>query len=232
MLADRLRRAYGRLLGCGPGALLPALAAAVGPAGHVTGVDGDPAAVETAHAYTAGESVVDVHSGRADDTGLEPGSFDAVMLRHVLAHNGGRELAIVRHLATLLRPGRLLYLVDVDGTAMRTVPAQDADLDDLEERYRRFHAARGNDLQAGLHLADWLREAGQEVLEFPRDYTIVQPPPGVRPPSWAARVAMVSAGVATEADVARWAAALERAEAAPTPLTVFTPTFAGVGRKS
>jgi 2-polyprenyl-3-methyl-5-hydroxy-6-metoxy-1,4-benzoquinol methylase len=40
-------------LGCGPGALLPALAAEVGPTGHVTGVDGDPAAVGAATAYAA-----------------------------------------------------------------------------------------------------------------------------------------------------------------------------------
>ena len=29
-----------------------------------------------------------VREGRAESTGLEPGSFDVVMMRHVLAHNG------------------------------------------------------------------------------------------------------------------------------------------------
>jgi hypothetical protein len=52
------------------------------------------------------------------------------MLRHVLAHNGGSEDVIVAHLATLLRPGGCLYLVDADGTAVRTVP-EDVDLEDL-----------------------------------------------------------------------------------------------------
>jgi ubiquinone/menaquinone biosynthesis C-methylase UbiE len=37
-------------VGCGPGALLPLLAAEVGPDGEVAGVDGDPGAVAAATA--------------------------------------------------------------------------------------------------------------------------------------------------------------------------------------
>ena len=218
-------------VGCGPGALLPALAAEVGATGHVTGVDGDRAAVEAATAYTAGESTVDVQWGRADATGLPAGSLDVVMTRHVLAHNGGREAAIIEHLASLLRPGGCLYLVDADGTAVRTLPDDDADLADLSERYLRFHAGRGNHLRAGLHLAEWLRQAGLEVLAFRGTYLIAQPPPGFRSPAWAARVAMVSAGIATDADVARWGAAFDRADAAATRPTVFAPAFTAVGRR-
>ena len=106
-------------VGCGPGALLPALSAAVGPEGRVQAVDADPAAVAAAGALVAAAALanVSVAEGRADRTALEPGSLDAVMLRHVLAHNGGAEDAIVAHLATLPRPGGCLYLVDADGTA-------------------------------------------------------------------------------------------------------------------
>ena len=87
------------------------------------------------------------------------------MLRHVLAHNGGAEDAIVTHLATLVRPGGCVYLVDVDGTAMRTLPER-ADLTDLSDRYAAFRAARGDDNRAGLRLADRLVRAGLEVVEF------------------------------------------------------------------
>jgi hypothetical protein len=52
--------------------------------------------------------------GRADDTGLPPHPFDVVMLRQVLAHNGGREHSIVGHLAQFARRGGHVYLVDVD----------------------------------------------------------------------------------------------------------------------
>jgi SAM-dependent methyltransferase len=219
-------------VGCGPGAMLPALSDAVGPAGRVEAVDADPQAVAAARALVAaaGLANVSVAEARADHTGLEAGSLDAVMLRHVLAHNGGAEDAIVGHLATLVRPGGCLYLVDTDGTAIRTLPEY-ADLADLDERYGAFRAARGDDNRAGLRLADRLVRAGLEVVEFRGRYFIGQPPPGVRPPSWAAREAMVTAGVATEDDVRRWERAFQEVAAAPVPPTVFAPFFTAVGRR-
>jgi SAM-dependent methyltransferase len=219
-------------VGCGPGALLPALSGAVGPDGRVRAVDADPGAVAAARALAdaAGLGNVEVAEGRADHTGLEPGSLDVVMLRHVLAHNGGAEDAIVAHLATLVRPGGCVYLVDVDGTAARTLPDL-ADLADLDERYAAFRAARGDDNRAGLRLADRLARAGLEVVEFRGRYFIGSPPPGVRPPGWAAREAMLAAGVVTQADVQRWERAFQEVEAAPVRPTVFAPIFTAVGRR-
>ena len=89
-----------------------------------------------------------------------------------------------------------MYLVDVDGTAMRLLP-EHADL----------------------------------VVEFRGRYTIGSPPPGVRPPGWAAREAMVTAGVATDADVRRWERVFQEAEAAPVRPTLFAPMFTAVGRR-
>jgi SAM-dependent methyltransferase len=219
-------------VGCGPGAMLPALSAAVGPHGRVEAVDADPGAVAAARALAgaAGLENVTVAEGRADHTGLEPGSLDVVMLRHVLAHNGGAEDAIVAHLATLARPGGCVYLVDADGTAIRFLP-EHADLTDLNDRYAAFRAARGDDNRAGLRLADRLARAGLEVAEFRGRYLIGSPPPGVRPPGWAAREAMLTAGVATEADIRRWEGAFREIEAGPVPPTVFAPFFTAVGRR-
>ena len=56
-------------------------------------------------------------------------------------------------------------------------------------------------------------------------------PPGVRPPGWAAREAMLAAGLATEADVGRWDRAFQELEAAPVRPTVFAPFFSAVGRR-
>ena len=219
-------------VGCGPGALLPALADAVGPTGRVTGVDADPAAVVAARAYTADRGPVSVREGRAEETGLPPAAFDVVMLRHVLAHNGGREGVIVEHLSTLLRPGGCLYLLDIDGTAVRIMPDDDPDLADLRQRYLTFQSRRGNDVRAGLRLADLLGLAGLEVLTFQGRYMINSAPPGFRPPSWAGRDAMVRGGVATAEDVTRWAQALERLDAAPVRPTIFAPLFVAVGRRA
>ena len=120
------------------------------------------------------------------------------MLRHVLAHNGGAEDAIVAHLATLLRPGGCLYLVDADLTAIRVIPeAEHPDLVDLQERYLAFRAASGDDNAAGLRLAERLVRAGLELVEFRGRYVIRELSPGLRSPAWAAREAMVAAGMAT-----------------------------------
>src|SRR6266536_1903118 len=111
-------------VGCGPGALLPAWADAVGPTGRVVGVDADPSAVAAAQALVVASGLdhVSVRPGRADATGLAPASFETAVLRHVLAHNGGREDAVVAHLVSLLRPGGCVYLVDVAVPAIRRVP--------------------------------------------------------------------------------------------------------------
>lgn len=217
-------------IGCGPGAMLPALSEAVGTDGRVNGVDADPDAVAAATALIDAASLFNVSVTQADaaSTGLPEGTFDAVMMRHVLAHNGAREQSIVDHLATLARPGGCVFLVDVDGAAMRMRPA-DPDLDQMNQAYARFHAAKGNDLEVGLRLADLLKAAGLEVVDFRGRYNIVKPPTGLRPPPWAARDAMVEAGFATVADVARWQTALDRASASPP--TIFAPLFTAVGRR-
>src|SRR5437879_4319017 len=75
-------------IGCGPGAMLPAMSQAVGPSGRVIGIDGDAPSVAAAQALVTAAHLdnVTVRAGRAEDTGIEPGSQDVVMMRHILAH--------------------------------------------------------------------------------------------------------------------------------------------------
>ena len=207
-------------VGCGPGAMLPALSAAVGPGGRVHAVDGDLAAVAAAGALVAaaGLANVSVAEGRADRTG-EAGSLDAVMLRHVLAHNGGED-AIVGHLATLVRPGGCLYLVDTDGTAIRTLP-EHADLTDLNERYAAFRAARGR--QPGRPAAG--RPPGPGRPGRPASAAATSSGGRRRRPPSAlgGQGAMRTAGVATDADIRRWDRAFQEV-AAPVPPTCSRPS--------
>jgi SAM-dependent methyltransferase len=250
IMAEHARKAEGELwglagiapgatvgdIGCGPGGVLPALAEAVGPSGAVHALDGDAEAQARAAALieAAGLTNTDVRTGRADDTGFDPASFDVVMMRHVLAHNGGREQAIVNHLAQLVRPGGVVYLVDSDGTAVRNRNA-DPDLADLSDKYAQLHARRGNDVQVGLRLDELLEGAGLDVVAYRAWYLILPLPPGLRPPAWAARQEIVSEGLATREDVARWDAAFDRLDAPDLPgrqrMTVFVPNFAALGRR-
>ncbi len=221
-------------IGCGPGAMSCVLAAAVGPTGTVSAVDRDPQALELARssAREAGVSNVSFREGSAAATGLPAQSVDVAMLRHVLAHNGGQEQHIVDHLATLVRPGGAVYLVDVDATAIRLHPsASTAVLAGLGERYHQFHTRLGNDLSVGLRLADLLMLAGLEQVDHRGDYQIVRSQAGMRPPSWAAREQMQATGIIDSDDIARWESEFQRLDSGQTSLTMFVPVFVAVGRK-
>lgn len=219
-------------IGCGPGALLATWAEAVAPTGQVYGVDGDATAVATATALIAANGLqrVTVRQGRADRTGLAAGTFDLVVLRHVLAHNGGAEDAIVGHLATLLRPGGCVYLVDIDATSMRIEP-EDPDIADLLDRYIGFHTKLGNDMRAGTRLGDRLARAGLDVTYFEPRQQVLPLPPGLRGPAWAARDALVTADLATAEDIARWDAAYTRLDADPQRPIGYMSMYVGIGRK-
>jgi hypothetical protein len=148
----------------------------------------------------------------------------------VLAHNGGAEQRIVDHLATLVRPGGAVYLVDVDLTALRIRP-KDVTLDEMHATYVEFHRRLGNDPQVGVALAELITAAGLDVETYRGWYTIMEAPPGVRPPSWAARDAMVENGVATADDVARWGAVLDGFDTSMPRPRIFAPTFVAIGRR-
>ena len=110
-------------VGCGPAATSVVLASMVGPTGRVIGVERDEQALIAGRSVIAAAGVTNVELRRADatGTGLAAGSVDVVVMRHVLAHNGPDEQLIVDHVAGLVRPGGHVFLVDVDGTAIRTL---------------------------------------------------------------------------------------------------------------
>ena len=217
-------------VGCGPGAVLRLLAERVGSAGRAVGIDADPSAVSIARQQIAGLPQAQVQVGQADATGLEAGAFDVVMCRHMLAHNGGREAAIVGHLASLAAPGGCVYLVDVDATTLRLthIPPE---VQDLHERYAEFHRARGDDLSVGLHLGDLLTEAGLTVERYACRAPVIRLQPGMRSPAWAARREMAAQGFATEADIERWAEGFARLDAAEQRPWLFPANFVAIGRR-
>jgi precorrin-6B methylase 2 len=219
-------------IGCGPAAMSIELARLVGPAGRVIAVERDKQALAAAEALIqrSGSGNVSLREAAATATGIEPGSVDVVMVRHVLAHNGGQEQAIVGHLATLIRPGGAAYLVDADLSGFRLLDI-DPDLGDLMTRYLEFHRKRGNDLAIGLRLAQLLQAAGLEVTSFQGVYNILPAPPGMRPPAWAARDAMLADGIVDEGVLQRWEAALARLDSAPVRPTIFAPQFTAIGRR-
>lgn len=214
-------------VGCGPGAMLAVLAEVVGPDGHVVGVDADEQAVQAATTALAGVPNAEVQSGRAEATGLAESSFDTVILRHVLAHNGGAEQRIVDHLARLARPGGRVYLVDGDLTAMSFTPSL-PDAEEFMQRYLNWHTARGNDMRIGRRLAELGRAAGLTVEEFRGWFDITELPSGMRGPAWAARESLIADGLATMEDFARWGTAFDEIDSWTERPQVMAAAFAAV----
>lgn len=218
-------------IGCGPAAVSVVMAQQVAPGGRVVGIERDSSALAAAREVVAAAGVeVDLRQGTATESGVEPGSVDVAMMRHVLAHNGPMEAEIVGHLASLVRSGGCVYLVDIDSAAFRMVDT-DPDLDDLNAAYNELHARRGNDLQPGPRLGQRLRDAGLELVEHTARYETLVAPPGLRPPAWAAREAMLEAGVVTDADVARWEAAFSRQDQQSVRPRIFAPQWTAIGRR-
>lgn len=218
-------------VGCGPGAVLRLLAERAGAGGQAVGIDADPAAVAIARQQVTGLPQARVQVGQADATGLEPGAYDVIMCRHVLAHNGGREAAIVAHLASLAAVGGCVCLVDIDATAFR-LTAGEPDLEDMNGRYWEFQRARGNDMSVGLRLGDLLTEAGLTVERYACRAPVVRVPPGMRPASWAARAEMAAAGFAGGADIKRWEEAFARLDSSERRPWMFPAYFVAIGRRA
>jgi SAM-dependent methyltransferase len=217
-------------VGSGPAAVSVLVAEIVGPTGRVIGIEPDETARAAAHRLIAEAGVgnVEVRPGTATSTGIPPATVDVAMLRHVLGHNGPHEQEIVDHLAALVCPGGSVYLIDVDGTALRMLDA-DPELTDLFDKYVELHRLGGDDLLAGLRLGRLLERAGLELGVHEGRYSILPLPPGLRPPAWAARQAMVSRGIASEEDIRRWQEAFVRMDAALLRPTLFVPWFVAFG---
>ena len=219
-------------VGCGPGAVLAEIARIVGPEGTVVGIEPGQPAREAARQEldSLGFEDVEVRDGSGEETGLEPGVWDCVVMRHVLTHTGEAAERIVSHLATLLAPGGHLYLVDVDLDAARESPP-DPDIREQFERYTEFHRSLGNDVRMGPRLGTLLRDAGLEVAEhrggFQRIPAVVVAAGG---PLVAAQAAMLSRGLLTPDEAEAWEAARQRFVAIP-DAELWMATFIAIGRK-
>ena len=221
-------------IGCGPAAVLVELARRIAPGGTIVGVDQSAESLEVARDVISegGVDNAEVRQGDATATGLPEDEADVVNIRHVLAHNTPEGCAaIVAHARELLRPGGHLYLVDSDGSAFRSERPVDPDIQDLMDRYWQMLAHKGCERLAGPSLGAYAEDAGLRVVARHPRIDAIPLLPGLRPPAWAARQAMLDSGHATADDVARWEAAFERNDATPTTNFLFGPMYAVIARK-
>ena len=100
-------------VGCSSGFLARKLAAAAGPAGHVTGVDPSEAAIAHARRRASGGMTFTV--GVAQDLDLPGSSFDAVTCTLAVHHVPARQReAAFREMYRVTKPGGRLLAADFD----------------------------------------------------------------------------------------------------------------------
>ncbi|MEM9222705.1 MAG: methyltransferase domain-containing protein [Pseudomonadota bacterium] len=95
-------------VGPGAGSMLNHIAEAVGPQGHVTGLDMAPRFLKNIDAPN-----ITVQTGNILDASIDGGPFDFVYARFVLLHIPQVDEALAR-LFSLLRPGGRMLFVDLD----------------------------------------------------------------------------------------------------------------------
>lgn len=111
-------------VGAGTGYFAVRLARAV-PDGAVIATDLEPDMVRYLDERAAREQLPNLRAVRATptDTGLAPGSVDAILVVHVWHHLADR-VAYARQLAAALRPGGRLFIVDFDLVGERGPPRE------------------------------------------------------------------------------------------------------------
>jgi SAM-dependent methyltransferase len=163
LLLDRIGVAEGWHaidLGCGPSGILDLLADRVGPAGHVVGLDFEPANMALAREFAAARGLanVEVIEGDAHRTGFASASYDLVHTRTVLI-NIPDPPTVVAEMVRLTRPGGWVVALEPDAGGTVCYPAHPA-WDRLTDISRSAFEVDGADMFIGRRLPALFREAG------------------------------------------------------------------------
>jgi demethylmenaquinone methyltransferase/2-methoxy-6-polyprenyl-1,4-benzoquinol methylase len=154
--------------GCGIGIDALKLAAAVGPAGTVTGIDVSMGFVEDARRRVAGsglESRLDFVPGDLSRLPFGDGHFDWVWCRDVLWGHTPPPVAALRQFARVVRPGGTVALLFWSSQVLLPGhPELEARLMDAFTRTNPYAAGIAPDRHF-LRALGWMREAGLEELE-------------------------------------------------------------------
>jgi SAM-dependent methyltransferase len=159
-------------LGCGTGEISERLLTEL-PGSRLHGLDLDAAHLERARRRCArfGDRARFVEADAAEPIrGIEPGSFDLAVCRHLLQAVPVPE-RVIANMRAALRPGGRLHVVAEDYGMMHFWPATR----DLDAFWKSgpvvFATALGTDLLSGRKVFTWMREHG--LAEVRLDYVVI-----------------------------------------------------------
>lgn len=147
-------------LGCGPSGIIELLAARVGPAGRVVGLDFNPDNVALAQDLVRerGLANVQVVQGDARHTGFPGSSFDLAHCRTLLI-NVPEPDGVVAEMARLVRPGGWVAASEPDIPMTVCYPTLDA-WDRMAQLFRQSINKDGADEAIGRRLPELFHRAG------------------------------------------------------------------------
>lgn len=162
-------------LGCGPRGIFDLLAARVGPAGRVVGLDFDAANVFLAQAYALEHGLSNVHvmTGDAGNTGLADASFHVVHARTLLI-NVPDAAAVVTEMVRLTRPDGVVAAMEPDIPPTVCYPRLDA-WERMSQSFEQSYARDGADAAIGRRLTELFRNAGLVEIDTKAHMTVYPP---------------------------------------------------------
>jgi SAM-dependent methyltransferase len=145
--------------GCGPATISADIADAVYP-GKVTALDISPSELDQGRRLAEGREIVNLEfvAGSAYEMPFPDNSFDIVFSLDLFEHLG-EPLQALREFHRVVRPGGFVALSTPDWDGIEISPLPMA-LGRAINAYRDLEERNGGNSRAGVHLSEWLVDAG------------------------------------------------------------------------
>lgn len=150
-------------IGCGSGAVMPAILEVVGAEGSVMGVDASPERVEEARKRVSGKSNAGAQVGALPSTGLPDAFFDFSWSQFVFEYLREPQAAL-QEMIRVTRPGGTVAVADVDGIGLSFWP-RPAVVEEGLDPFMRALSSTGFDFFVGRKLFGYFRKAGLQDIK-------------------------------------------------------------------
>jgi SAM-dependent methyltransferase len=220
-------------LGCGGGDVTLMMARAVGPGGHVVGIDMDAVKVRLAQQDARNHGLGHVEFRTGDAAALDANSeYDLVYARLLLTHLNDPE-ATLRRMIAAVEPGGVVVVEDLEHSAVFAYPKCPA-LDRYVGLYNDLACRRGGDPDIGPKLPGLLRRCGLDDIHLCLTQPVFLDGPAKRIHNVTlenVKESLLATGVATAIQITSLAAELETYADTPGTIVAFPRIFQLHGRR-